>query len=135
MQITWTDKRGPLSRPRARLTESGRWLLVQRVEREGWTVAATAEAAGVSRETVYRWLRRWEAERGKGLCDRSSRPQRSPRRLAAKAQSRICRLRRERKLGPHRLAALTGDPRSTCYAVLRRFGLARRTSWTDPRGE
>ena len=113
VQITWTDKRGPLSRPRARLTESGRWLLVQRVEREGWTVAATAEAAGVSRETVYRWLRRWEAERGKGLCDRSSRPQRSPRRLAA----------------------LTGDPRSTCYAVLRRFGLARRTSWTDPRGE
>ncbi|MHB1524400.1 MAG: leucine zipper domain-containing protein [Candidatus Dormibacteria bacterium] len=66
------------ARPRARLTEYGRWLLVQRVEREGWTLAATAEAAGVSRETVYRWLRRWEAEREAGLCDLSSRPRRSP---------------------------------------------------------
>jgi transposase len=73
------------ARPRARLTEYGRWL---RVEREGWTVAATAEAAGVSRETVYQWLRRWEAERGNGLRDRSSRPWRSPRRLPAKAEAR-----------------------------------------------
>jgi len=122
------------ARPRARLTEYGRWLLVQRVEREGWTVAATAEAAGASRETVYRWLRRWEEERGKGLCDRSSRPWRSPRRLPARAEARICRLRQERKLGPHRLAALTGHPRSTCYAVLRRWGLARLDYLDRPTG-
>ncbi|MHB8394857.1 MAG: leucine zipper domain-containing protein [Candidatus Dormibacteria bacterium] len=110
-------------RPRPRLTEYGRWLLVQRVEKEGWTVAATAEAAGLSRETVYRWLRRWGEEREAGLRDRSSRPLRSPRRLPARAEARICRLRQERKLGPHRLAGLTGHPRSTCYAVRRRYGL------------
>ena len=47
---------------RDRGTVYGRWLVVQRVEREGWTVAATAEGAGVSRKTAYRWLRRWSAE-------------------------------------------------------------------------
>ena len=123
------------ARPRARLTEYGRWLLVHRVEREGWTVAATAEAVGVSRETVYRWLRRWAAEREKGLADRSSRPQRSPRRLPARAEAKICRLRQERKLGPHRLAALTGHPRSTCDAVLRRRGLARLDFLDRPTGQ
>ncbi len=112
-------------RPRARLSEYGRWLLVRRGQREGWTVAATAEAAGVSRETVYRWLRRWEAEGAGGLGDRSCRPARSPRRLASKEEAVICRLRQECKLGPHRLAALTGRRRSTCYAVLRRHGLER----------
>jgi len=35
------------------------------------------------------------------------------------------RRRQRRKLGPHRLAALLGVPRSTCYAVLRRHGLQR----------
>jgi len=38
-------------------------FLVERVERVGWTVVAAAEAARVSRSLVYRWLRRWEAER------------------------------------------------------------------------
>jgi len=117
-------------RPRPRLTVYGRWLVVQRVERQGWTVAGTAEAAGVSRETAYRWLRRWRAEGEAGLEDRSSRPHRSPRRLPARAEARICRLRQERKLGPHRLAALSGHPRSTCYAVLRRWGLERLV-WMD----
>lgn len=36
--------------------------MVQRVERKGWPLAAMAEAAGVPRETAYRWLRRWSAE-------------------------------------------------------------------------
>jgi transposase-like protein len=91
-------------RPRPWLTVFGRWLVVQRVDQEGWTVAATAKAAGVSGETVYRWLRRWMA-REVGPEAHSSRPNRSPRRLPARSEARICRLRQERKLGPHRLAA------------------------------
>ncbi|MGH7642039.1 MAG: leucine zipper domain-containing protein [Candidatus Dormibacteria bacterium] len=77
------------ARPRARLTVYGRWLLVMRVERRGWTAAA-AEAAGVSRETVYRWLRRFAAEGGVGLEDRSSTPLTNPKRLGRGAEARIC---------------------------------------------
>jgi hypothetical protein len=50
-------------------------------------------------------------------------------------EQRILRLRRRRKLGPHRLAAILGMSRSTCYAVLRRHGM-QRLDWMDrPTGE
>ena len=119
-----------MSHARARLTEFGRGLLIERVLQEGWTAAATAEAAGVSRATVYKWLGRYRREGTAGLRDRSSRPACSPRRLSAAAEERVLRLRRSRKLGPHRLAALLGVPRSTCYAVLRRHQL-HRLDWLD----
>lgn len=40
----------------ARLTVHGRALLVQRVIEEGWAAARVAEAMGVSRPTVYKWV-------------------------------------------------------------------------------
>jgi len=104
-------------------------LLVERVQ-AGWTPATAAEAAGVSRATTYKWLRRFRQEGGRGLLDRSSRPHRSPTRLSAGQEAVLLALRQERKLGPHRLAPLTGCPRSTCYAVLRRHGL-HRLDWLD----
>ena len=124
-----------MSHASARLNHFGRGLLICRVLEEGWTAAAAAEAAGVSRATVYKWLARYRSEGQAGLRDRSSCPLISPRRLSASAELRILRLRRTRKLGPHRLAALLGVPRSTCYAVLRRHGL-QRLDWMDrPTGE
>ena len=124
-----------MSHAKARLTEFGRALLIARVLEEGWTAAAAAEAAGVSRATVYKWLTRFRGEGVAGLVDRSSCPVRSPRRLSARAEQRILQLRRRRKLGPHRLGAILGVPRSTCYAVLRRHGL-QRLDWMDrPSGE
>jgi transposase InsO family protein len=124
-----------VSHASARLNPFGRGLLITRVLEEGWTAAAAAEAAGVSRATVYKWLARYRREGPSGLGDRSSCPAHSPRRLSASAEQRILRLRRRRKLGPHRLAALLGVPRSTCYAVLRRHGL-QRLDWMDrPTGE
>lgn len=119
-----------MSHARARLTEFGRGLLIERVLEGGWTAAATAEAAGVSRATVYKWLGRFRGEGELGLRDRSSRPARSPRRLTGTAEERIVQLRRTRKLGPHRLGALLGVPRSTCYAVLRRHEI-QRLDWMD----
>lgn len=119
-----------MSHARARLTEFGRGLLIERVLEGGWTAAATAEAAGVSRATVYKWLGRFRGEAELGLRDRSSQPARSPRRLTGAADERIVQLRRTRKLGPHRLGALLGVPRSTCYAVLRRHEI-QRLDWMD----
>jgi transposase InsO family protein len=105
-------------------------LLIERVLEGGWTAAATAEAAGVSRATVYKWLGRFRGEGELGLRDRSSRPVHSPRQLTGAAEERIVQLRRTRKLGPHRLGALLGVPRSTCYAVLRRHEI-QRLDWMD----
>jgi transposase InsO family protein len=106
-----------------------RQLLVDRVQ-AGWMPATAAEASGVSRATAYKWLRRFRQEGQAGLLDRSSRPHRSPSRTSALQEAALLALRRERKLGPHRLAPLTGCPRSTCYAVLRRHGL-HRLDWLD----
>jgi len=63
---------------RARLTPLGRKLLVDRVLELGWSPAAAADAAGVSRATCYKWLRRFKAEGEDGLQDRSSRPRVCP---------------------------------------------------------
>jgi hypothetical protein len=103
-------------RPRPRLTVYGRWLVVQRVEREGWTVAATAEAAGVSRLTVYRWLRRWEAEREAGLQDRSSRPWRSPRRVPGESRGHDLPAASGAQAGP---APAGGPDRASSVHLLR----------------
>ena len=42
----------------AKTTPRTRAVIVQRVEVEGWTVAETAAAFGVSDRTVYKWRAR-----------------------------------------------------------------------------
>jgi transposase InsO family protein len=114
---------------RPRLNVFGRQLIVERLE-SGRSASVVAEELGVSRATVYKWWRRFRSEGGQGLLDRSSRPNRSPRRLDPAVEMAIVELRRARKIGPHRPAALTGRPRSTCYLVLRRHHL-HRLDWLD----
>ncbi len=114
---------------RPRLNLYGRQLLISRL-RQGWSASAVAESAGVSRATVYKWWRRYRDEGLAGLADRPSRPRSSPRRLHPALEARVIELRRRQRLGPHRLAALTGLARSTCYKVLRRHQL-HRLDWLD----
>jgi transposase InsO family protein len=114
-----------VAHPRTKLTVFGRQLLILRVETLGWPVAHAAAMQGISRATGYKWLRRYRAEGEAGLVDRSSRPRRSPRALSADQVQAIMTARIERRWGPHRLAPLTGHPRSTVYATLRRAGLSR----------
>ena len=58
--------------PQARLTVAGRQLAVARV-RAGVPVVEVATALGVSRQTMYKWLRR-AADASPEWTDRSSRP-------------------------------------------------------------
>jgi transposase len=52
--------------PRAKLTPFGSQLVAQRVVALRWSPAQAAVALGVSRATVYKWLRRFQAERRPG---------------------------------------------------------------------
>ena len=111
----------------ARLNVFGRELLCRRVAEQRWTVAAAAQAAGVSRTTAGKWIRRYRLEGSAGLGDRSSRPRHLRAGVGAHALRRILRRRRLRE-GPHRISWETGIARSTVYRVLARNGLARRAA-------
>ncbi|PVM82441.1 leucine zipper domain-containing protein, partial [Caulobacter endophyticus] len=77
----------------ARLTPVGRALMVDRIE-QGWSVARAAEAFGVSRRTVGKWLARHRRGGERRLHDRSSAPRRCPRRIPAGVVDQIQALRR-----------------------------------------
>jgi transposase InsO family protein len=103
----------------ARTNLFARRLIVERVA-AGWPAAHVAEQLGVSRATVYKWLRR-HAEAGEaGLADRCSRPVRMPRRTPARVEKRVLAARRRRKRGAVVLAAELGLNPSTVGRILRR---------------
>lgn len=114
-----------MSNPRPRLNAFQRALACTRVRTLGWSVVRTAAAAGVSRQTIHKWLRRFDAQGVAGLADRSSRPHRSPRLTRIDVAVQICLERVRRRWGPHLLGYLLGVARSTVYAVLRRAQLQR----------
>jgi transposase InsO family protein len=115
----------------ARTCPKSRRLLVDRVEREGWSVAAAAAAAGVSERTVWRWLKRYREEGAAGLCDRSSRPLRSPARLAAAKVDALEKLRRLRMTAAQ-IAEALGLALSTVSLWLKRIGLGKRSRLEPP---
>jgi transposase InsO family protein len=114
----------------AKLGLAGRLALVQAVE-NGMSLKAAAAAVSVSPATAHRWWHRWRTASAKRrasracLLDRSSRPHRSPRQLAAELEERICACRRETGWGPRLVAAATGFAHATVWKVLRRAGISR----------
>lgn len=118
----------------ARLNGYGRQLLIDRVIRDGWTVATAAEAQGISRATGHKWVRRYRLEGPPGLADRSSRPHHSPRATSALEVQRIIAARQEWRWGPDRLGPLLGLPVSTVGAVLRRSRMPRLADIDRPTG-
>lgn len=120
-----------MNRPKnAALTPIGRALLISRVRQQGWSVAAAADAAGVSRRTAFKWLARFDAEGLAGLQDRSSRPHRIPKACSAGEIARFEQRRRQR--APlWRVAQDCGRSLATVARYMARAGLSRLKS-LDP---
>jgi transposase InsO family protein len=108
----------------ARTCPHSRRLAVERVEREGWTLAAAAEAAGVSVRTVSKWRRRYRDEGAQGLLDRCSAPSLVPLRTSEERVALIAALRRLRMTGGE-IAEALAMPASTVSGILTRIGLGK----------
>jgi transposase InsO family protein len=115
----------------ARTCPKSRKLLVERVLVEKWSVTTAAAAAGVSERTVWRWLRRFRQEGALGLLDRSSRPHRSPQRLAQPKVDAIASLRKLRMTAAQ-IAEILGLAVSTTSLWLKRIGLGKRSRLEPP---
>jgi transposase len=103
----------------ARTNLFARRLIVERVA-AGWPPARVAEQLGVSRATVYKWLRRHAEGGDAALADRSSRPVRMPRRTPKRVEQKVLAARRRRQRGAVVLAAELGLNPSTVGRILAR---------------
>jgi transposase len=115
----------------ARTCPKSRRLIVRRIEDEGWSLAAAAEAAGVSERTAAKWLARWRAQAEPGLIDRSSAPKLRPTQLAAERVAVIESLRRLRMTAAE-IAECLGMALSTVSRWLRRIGLGKLSRLEPP---
>lgn len=107
----------------ARLTFHGRLLIVRRYE-AGWRQAQIAEAMGVSRQCVGKWIRRHADEGRAGLHDRSSRPHRMPNKTPAQVEQRVLAARRRHRRGQDWIGPRVGVAPRTVARILRRHGVA-----------
>jgi transposase InsO family protein len=94
-------------------------------------MAAVAAAFRVDRKTVRKWVRRHGQAGLAGLVDTSSRPKRSPARIARGTAQRVITLRRRRWTMEH-IARELGVSRATVSRVLARAGLSRLESLDPP---
>ena len=106
----------------ARTTPASRALLVRRIADEKWSVCDAAFAAGVSRQTAYKWLQRQREKGSASLRDRPSRAHQLRHALPADWTQVILYLRQFRQ--PARvIGGELGIARSTVSAVLARHGV------------
>jgi transposase InsO family protein len=115
------------------------------VWQEGSTPTELARAFGVSRQTIYEYLWRWEAEGAAGLEDRSRAPHSNPRQTSAEVTQALLEIKdRHPRYGPDKLVRLLKDAdmvlsASTARDILRRNGRVRarraRTPRWSPTGE
>jgi transposase InsO family protein len=115
----------------ARTCPKSRRLIVKRIEEQGWSLAAAAEAAGVSERTAAKWLARWRAEGEPGLLDRSSAPKARPTQLPVDRLAAIEALRRLRMTAAE-IAECLGMALSTVSRWLQRIGLGKRSRLEPP---
>jgi len=95
---------------------------------DGWSIEACAGRFQVDAKTVRKWVRRFVEEGESGLCDRSSRPKRSPNRSPAHKRRQCIRLRKQRRWGADHIGHEVGLAASTVQNILNEAGLGRLDS-------
>jgi len=108
----------------AALSWSGRRRLCELVVVERWTVAAAAEATGVSVRCARKWVGRYRLEGVAGLRDRSSAPRRVANRTDGDRVDAIVKLRHLRFTAAE-IAETLGMALSTVSGILTRAGMGR----------
>ncbi|WP_280385073.1 helix-turn-helix domain-containing protein [Nocardia wallacei] len=101
--------------------------------RGGQTPDEVAARHGVTRQTVIKWLGRYNSDGPDGLRDQSRRPHRSPTRIASDIEATICELRRTHRRWSARRIREELDHRGvvpvpsqiTVHRILVRNGLIR----------
>ena len=107
----------------APMTPAGRLRMVQAVV-IGEPIRSVAQRCRTERKSVRKWVLRYRAEGEAGLCDRSSRPHRSPRAIPQGTAQRVLTLR-QRRWTMANIAAELRISRATVSRVLARAGLSR----------
>jgi transposase len=92
------------------------------VSRDGQTVAHVARVYGVSRQTLHKWLRRYDQPAWLGSLT-AHRPNRSPRQATAEVEAAVCDMRRRhstwgRRIAHELAAQSTTVSRATVYRIL-----------------
>ena len=108
-----------------------RYDAVVAIIRDGLSVTEVAEKFGVSRQTLYRWMARYESGGLESLADRSHRPHHVPHQMPAVLEARVLELRRQHAhWGPisilHQLRLGGTEPlpsHMAVYRALSRHGL------------
>ena len=108
----------------AALSWQGRRRMAEHVVLEGWTLKASAQAAGVSVRCCRKWVGRYRLEGAAGLVDRSSAPKRVANRTPQDRIEAIVALRQLR-LTAAEIAETLSMALSTVSGILRRRGLGR----------
>jgi transposase InsO family protein len=81
----------------------GRLAIIRHAEEVTGNVAMTCRYYGISRQTYYRWYRRFEEKGIEGLKDLSTRPLTSPRATHSEVVGKILYLRQNYHFGPNKI--------------------------------
>ena len=107
---------------------------VHEVSDGGYPISSLCEEYGISRQTGYKWLRRYREGGVQGMGNRSRRPQVMPRRISESVRERILSLRFRTGWGARKVLKVLGrrhpreefPVRSTVNEMFRRAGLVKR---------
>lgn len=99
----------------------------------GEAVASVARRLGISRQTVYKWLRREREGGAPALIDRRPIAITFPTKIRRGVERRIAQLRRTHRLLSWQIAVALRLARSTVIKVLHRLGLSRLKYLDPPR--